>query len=187
MRTWIKIGVGVAMAAWMASSLAYSRWGGSFTQGYWSDENDIYGERLASRYDWDDLWFADYKLSLTGYYEAALGYWWAERTKQGENKSLWIFSAIPVFRVVPGGGEANARGIRPYFAFGVGGAYLSEVGLGDRKLSTHGQFEDRLGFGIQFGKNLKYELGLNFFHYSNAGVENPNNGIDAITVNVAVY
>ena len=51
---------------------------------------------------------------------------------------------------------------------------------GSRNLGSHLQFEDRLGFGVEFGKRAQYSLGVRMFHYSNAGFASRNQGLDAV-------
>lgn len=48
--------------------------------------------------------------------------------------------------------------------------------MGTRTFSTHFQFSEHLGLGVEFAE--KWFGGWQFSHYSNAEIEKPNDGID---------
>lgn len=65
----------------------------------------------------------------------------------------------------------------PYVEAGIGVSYFTKTDLDhDRDLGSKFQFEDRLGAGVRFASGS--EVGLRVYHYSNAGLKNPNNGIE---------
>lgn len=72
-----------------------------------------------------------------------------------------------------------------YLEFGVGVAYIDRKLLAERDLSSHLQFEDRIGIGLRFGRGLKHGINLRALHYSNAGLAKPNDGIDIILLSYA--
>jgi len=90
---------------------------------------------------------------------------------KGGPSDLTQGGAIAVFRVHYG----NAA-IRPYFEAGLGAGLFSQSKLGDKEFSTHFQFSEHLGAGLEFAK--RWYAGYQFSHYSNADIELPNNGID---------
>lgn len=94
--------------------------------------------------------------------------------------SLEAISLTPLFRLqrIP-----YDNGISPFFEAGVGASYFSEDTLqnGDpdgTELGGHFLFEDILSAGLRFGGSQQYELSLNYFHYSNAGIYDNNDGLN---------
>ncbi|MFQ6003800.1 MAG: acyloxyacyl hydrolase, partial [Candidatus Zixiibacteriota bacterium] len=65
-----------------------------------------------------------------------------------------------------------------YLEAGIGISYLSEKRIKGRDLSSHFQFEDRIGIGAKIGKQKRHDLNFRYMHYSNAGIKQPNDGID---------
>ncbi|MBB3230678.1 acyloxyacyl hydrolase [Halomonas stenophila] len=74
----------------------------------------------------------------------------------------------------------SCAGGRAYIEVGVGGALFVETRLEDRDLSTSFQFEDRVAAGIRLGQGG--ELGVSASHYSNAGLDLPNNGFEVYSL-----
>lgn len=67
-------------------------------------------------------------------------------------------------------------GFRPYVEAGLGVALFSRERLGDTNLSTRFQFSQVLAVGVEWrGHGF---AGLRYSHYSNGGIEKPNDGID---------
>ncbi|WVM92338.1 acyloxyacyl hydrolase [Halopseudomonas pachastrellae] len=83
----------------------------------------------------------------------------------------------PVFTLsFPGNG-----GVTPFIEGGIGAAVFTETNLDDRRdLGSKFQFEDRIGAGMRFTSGA--ELGLRYYHYSNAGIKQPNQGINKAAV-----
>lgn len=69
-----------------------------------------------------------------------------------------------------------------YWDFGVGASLVSKTRFSDRCVTSHGHFEDRMGWGFTFGPEDRYQIGYLYIHYSNAGLAKPNNGLDVQTV-----
>lgn len=62
---------------------------------------------------------------------------------------------------------------------GIGAAVFLDARLGSRDLSTAFQFQDRMAMGGALGPG---ELSLSFTHYSNAGIKDPNEGIEVLAL-----
>ncbi len=98
----------------------------------------------------------------------------------GAADDLQAISITPVWRIqrVP-----YANTIAPFIEGAVGASLFSEdtlqndqpIGL---QLGGTFQFEDMLGIGIKFGENQQFEISANYFHYSNLGFYDDNDGID---------
>lgn len=125
--------------------------------------------RLGAQWDWDSAWLQSDMGRLTGYWDAGYSYWDGDET--ASNHSL---SFAPVFVY-----EFTGETVRPYIEAGIGVALFSSTELEDNDLGSSFQFEDRLGLGLRFSGQ---EIGLRAVHYSNAGLESPNDGVEAYTL-----
>ena len=150
--------------------------------GTWDNKRN--GYRLASVWLWDQSLYANEIVDLRGLWEASLGYWRAQKIKSGENKEVWILGASPVFQLRYAG---DIFGMVPYLEAGIGAAAMSEDSLGDRELGSTWHFEDRIGFGFSKPGKRTLEIAYRYFHYSNAGIERPNDGLDMHTLNVTLF
>ena len=123
--------------------------------------------RLGLQRDFGVKWLESAKGHLGGYFEGSAAYW-----KDGGEDNT-IFALSPVFTYsfnLP-----NHPAVHPYVEAGIGAAYVSKKVIDGRDLSSHFQFEDRLGVGI----NIRgQKLAAQFFHYSNGGIKGPNDGIN---------
>ncbi len=113
--------------------------------------------------------------------EFAIGWW--EGRGGSQNNRLVEVALLPIVRYFPG----NAADGRFFWEGGIGAHLLSQVRIReDRSLSTAFQFGDFLGLGWRFGQTAKYEMGLRAHHVSNAGIKNPNPGVNFIQLRLAV-
>ncbi|THF64594.1 acyloxyacyl hydrolase [Pseudothauera nasutitermitis] len=87
------------------------------------------------------------------------------------NDRLSQAGAIGLLRV-----QKREGGIRPYAEVGLGAALFSGDRLGHRDISSHFQFSQHLGLGLEFTGG--WDLGLQYSHYSNADIKKPNDGLD---------
>lgn len=139
--------------------------GVSLGLGQSNDGVDIY--RLGLQKDFGATWFLSETGGLSGYFEGSAAFW----EKGGEDNT--VFAATPVFTY-----SFNLKShpaVHPYIEGGIGAAYVSKKVIDGRDLSSHFQFEDRLGVGIDI---RGHKLAAQFFHYSNGGIKNPNDGIN---------
>lgn len=135
-----------------------------------SESTDTY--RLAAQFDFGTtLWQNQSRnLRLGGYWDAGVTRW--------SGLDATTVSVSPVLRLQFG----QAGGVTPYIEAGIGAAYFtrSSINNGDPDLGSRLHFEDRLGLGLQFDGGS--ELGLRIYHYSNAGLKEPNQGIENATL-----
>lgn len=130
-----------------------------------------HGEATANvslAFDWDRRWFESETGYLTGYWNIAYTWWEAGRFGSDEHS----FSVSPVFVY-----RFNAEGWRPFVEAGIGAAYFSDTRVGDRRLGSRAHFEDRFAVGLQISE--RDALRLRVIHYSNAGLKDPNDGINS--------
>lgn len=108
------------------------------------------------------------------FWEANLSYWYLYKSKKGEEKLLEL-GLTPNIRAERD--QAWNWG-RPYLEAGLGVHLLSKVHIGTRNLSSSLQFGTHAGLGIRFGQSEQFELGWRIEHLSNAGLHEPNPGIN---------
>lgn len=94
-------------------------------------------------------------------------------------RSLNEGAAVALLRFHRGDGRLG-----PYAEVGLGGALLSRTDLGGKGFSTHFQFTEQVGLGLEvpggwFG-------GWRYSHYSNANIERPNAGLDLHQILIGV-
>lgn len=140
----------------------------SLAIGQSSESSMVY--RLSLRRDFPRSWWQTDAGRLTGYWDAGYTYWQADETTSNHSLSL-----APVFVY-----EFAGAGIRPYLEAGIGVALFDNSELDGRDLGSAFQFEDRIGAGLRFAGGQ--ELGVRVIHYSNAGLQMPNEGIEAYTL-----
>lgn len=106
---------------------------------------------------------------LTGYWDTGYTYWEGDETSSSHSLSI-----SPVFVY-----EFAGESVKPYVEGAIGLAAFSNTEVEDNDLGSSLQFEDRLGVGLRFAGQ---EVGLRAVHYSNAGLKNPNDGVEAYTL-----
>lgn len=121
--------------------------------------------RLAWQHQWSIRWLVSDNGELSGFHAVSANRW------QHEEESINSVAYSPVFVY------RFKNAFVSYVKFGLGAAWLSDTRIKGRQLSTHFQFENQLGIGWQW---KKHDLGLIYMHYSNAGIEKPNHGIDML-------
>ncbi len=131
------------------------------------DSNMVY--RLGAQWNWDSSWWQSSVGRLTGYWDAGYTYWEGDETSGNHSLS---FSPVFVY-------EFAGESVQPYIEAGIGVAAFTSTELEDNDLGSSFQFEDRLGAGLRFSGQ---EIGIRALHYSNAGIKQPNDGVEAYTL-----
>jgi lipid A 3-O-deacylase len=72
--------------------------------------------------------------------------------------------------------EFSTGSVKPYLEAGIGIAAFENTEIENNDLGSSFQFEDRFGAGLRFAGGQ--EIGLRAIHYSNAGIKDPNDGIE---------
>jgi lipid A 3-O-deacylase len=124
--------------------------------------------RVGLGFDWDKAWLESSTGKLTGYWDLGYTYWEAGK-QAGARHSV---SFAPVFVYEFGSGQ-----IKPFIEAGVGVSMFTGASAGDQKFGSAFNFEDRLGAGLKFGDTQR--VALRVTHYSNAGIKEPNDGIES--------
>lgn len=155
-------------AATLGATLNAQAAGVTFAVGQTSDSTMTY--RIGLQSDWDASWWQTSVGRLTGYWDAGYTYWEGDETSS--NHSL---SFAPVFVYEFGGGS-----VKPYIEAGIGVAAFAHTKLESNELGSSFQFEDRIGFGLRFAGG--HEVGIRAIHYSNAGLSQPNDGVESFAL-----
>lgn len=135
----------------------------------WSDDFDT-PFRIGLRGDTDYRWFDSGTGYLSAYYELALS-----RFTDSERPA----TAISLSPVITYNFKTSAR-FEPFVELGIGLSWVSEKNIGQSESGSRFQFEDRLGAGFRIGA---HDWTLRYIHYSNAGFEEPNDGLDLVMLN----
>lgn len=120
---------------------------------------------------WDKTWLESNTGRLTGYWDAGYTYWEAGDASGGAHS----LSFAPVFVYEFGSGN-----IKPFIEAGIGLAVFSGTSAGDQELGSAFNFEDRIGAGLKIGDTQR--VGIRAMHYSNAGIKQPNDGIESYSL-----
>ncbi|WP_449432860.1 acyloxyacyl hydrolase [Pseudomonas putida] len=126
--------------------------------------------RIGLSFDWDTKWLESSTGHVTGYWDAAYTYWEA-----GQASAAHSLSFSPVFVY-----EFSGFTYTPYIEAGIGLAAFSKTDVGDHRLGSAVNFEDRIGFGLKLPAAQR--VGLRAIHYSNAGIKQPNDGVESYSL-----
>lgn len=117
---------------------------------------------------WDKQWLVSQTGHLSGYWDTGYTYW--EGGKRSSAAHSLSFTPVFTYTFV------NARW-QPFIEGGIGVAGFSKTRVGGRYLGAAFSFEERIGAGITLPNQGK--LGARVMHYSNAGLKQPNDGIES--------
>jgi lipid A 3-O-deacylase len=137
--------------------------------------------RVEGNFDWKpDLWSND-SLSLSLNQAVSVsGYW--------DKNDVYMISWAPNFILAP----ADKSGFYPYFQFGIGVALFSkdefksedsdpyDDGVSD--MGSNAQFENSVALGLV---RDRFSIRAKVYHYSNAGLADPNGGMDVAEFGVS--
>ena len=76
--------------------------------------------------------------------------------------------------------EFGSGNVKPFIEAGIGLAVFSGTSAGDQELGSAFNFEDRIGAGLKIGNSQR--IGIRAMHYSNAGIKQPNDGIESYSL-----
>jgi lipid A 3-O-deacylase len=152
-------------AAILGQSIAVHAADISFSVGQTGESTMTY--RLGLQSNWDTSWWQSSTGRVTGYWDGAYTYWEGDSTPDDQSLS---FSPVFVY-------EFAGDSIKPYLEAGIGVAAFSNTKIESNDLGAVFQFEDRVGFGLRFGAGQ--EVGFRVLHYSNAGMQHHNDGVES--------
>ncbi len=128
------------------------------------------------QWNWSDhrasRWLAEH-LAARAYWELALNGWHAVSDGRGQ-RNLAGAGFTPMFRW-----QRAFSAWAPYLEAGTGVRYWSGRSIQpNHRFGTRFEFGTMLGIGARFGERGAYDLSLRIEHISNAGIAQPNPGIN---------
>lgn len=126
--------------------------------------------RVASQLDFSNSWFSSDIGHLSGNWDVGYSYW--ESGDGSDSNNSLSFSPVFVY-------EFAGQNVRPIIEAGIGVALFSDTEVDGNDLGSAFQFEDRLGLGLRFSGQ---EVGVRAIHYSNAGLSDPNDGVESYSL-----
>ena len=170
-----KIKPAITAALLAASPAACAMDGVSFEYGKSDSSNssvDMY--RAGMQWDWNRKLIEAGRWYLGGYWDLSLGYW-SNNSPFKTTSNLADIGFTPTFRFQ----ENTISGLSPYAELAVGFHFLSTTSVGtERRFGSSFQFGDHIGAGVRFGDKGRYDIGYRYQHLSNAGIKEPNQGIN---------
>ncbi|MBQ4833307.1 acyloxyacyl hydrolase [Pseudoalteromonas sp. MMG010] len=137
-------------------------------------EGNVAGIKLAHKY------YAPQLQKLVGhakfYFESSVNVW--QFHKSGHSQSNTVVAISPVLQFP----AFNFNGKLFSIEAGIGISLINKTYFAEKNLSTHYQFEDRIGLVTTIGDT---DLALRVIHYSNAGFKHPNPGINFLTLSLS--
>ena len=141
---------------------------------YIKGEGDVSGLKVAYQFYEKDLSKLLPELKVN--FETSANFW--EYGAANTHDSNFVLAISPVLKKT----FCDCLGGKIYGEFGIGLSFLDDTKFAGKNVSTHYQFEDRIGLGYEFGNNFRYKVALRYFHYSNGGLKKPNPGLDFISL-----
>jgi len=129
--------------------------------------NDIEIYRIGVQKPFDGSIFEFENFTIEGFHELGFNYW------MGERNNIHALSYSPVFKFLPT--YYQYKKYQPYIDLGIGIALASDTKIDNRNLSSAFLFEDRISLGLTHDV---WDFYFRYMHYSNAGLQTPNEGID---------
>jgi lipid A 3-O-deacylase len=129
--------------------------------------------RVAFQWDSGSRWFTGGKWQVAAYWEPSIGFWRGKRAKGDPH--IFELAFTPVLRLE----NKNRSALSPYIETGLGfhlitGHHVTD----DRDLASNYHFGSHVGVGLRFGKQNEFDIGYRLQHLSNAGLKQPNEGIN---------
>lgn len=138
--------------------------------------------RVGAFWNWDKTWMYGDNWQITGAWEAAAGGLRGDKPNDN-NQIIADLGITPVFRMM----RVKGEGATPYVEVGFFGLHLisKAFAFDGRKFGSGFQFGHHLGFGVNFGDHRQFALGYRYHHMSNAGIVEPNQGVDVSEIHFA--
>jgi len=143
---------------------------------YVQGEGDVQGVKVAVQRESDlfTRYLQDYGIAGTVSFEMSANFWRFGPENDTDQNVVLAVSPVLTFSL----GKVFEKELLA--EFGIGVSLLDDTTFAGKNVSSHYQFEDRLGLIYQ----LSHEdsISLRYLHYSNAGFKKPNPGLDFIAL-----
>jgi len=155
----------------MFSPTSYASSAHGYAVDYIQGEGDVKGLKVAYQFH---LPSAESPLANTHIYlESSINIWQYGSKKR--HQTNFVFALSPVLQYPVG----YIKNVPLFIEAGIGFSLINDTSFAGKNVSTHYQFEDRLGI---VAKASDFSIGLRYLHYSNAGFKRPNPGLDFISL-----
>lgn len=143
---------------------------------YVQGEGDVQGFKLAVQQQ--SPFFSEtlrsYGVQGTVSFEMSANFWQYGPQNNIDHNAVLALSPVLTYPLgMLAGAEVAAE-------FGIGLSLLDDTTFAGKNVSTHYQFEDRLGVLVRL--SAQDAVTLRYLHYSNAGFKKPNPGLDFISL-----
>ena len=130
--------------------------------------------RVGVQWNWPWRWGLGSNWHVATYGDLSLGYW-DNDSRNRTTSSIVDIGFTPVLRLQ----QTNPGTVAPYLEAGIGFHYLSKSSVAaERRFGSRFQFGDHIGLGLRFGPRHGFDIGYRYQHLSNAGIKQPNQGIN---------
>lgn len=145
-----------------------------FSLSYIQGEGDVRGVKAAYQYalDYQIKGFEELEI----YLEANANFFEYDDPKRYDANLGLSLSPVLFYPI------GSIAGNRVFAEFGIGLSLFDDTKFAGKNISTHYQFEDRIGITMKFGASEQHRVSLKYFHYSNAGIKKPNPGLDFMSL-----
>ena len=133
---------------------------------YLQGEGDVKGIKLAYQYHLDNP--VEMLENFELYFESSVNFWQYGKPKKYDTNFVLAISPVLLYPI----GSISGKDVK--LELGIGVSLLDDTKFAGKDVSTHYQFEDRIGLVTYFGDNNESSLSLRYLHYSNAGFKSPN-------------
>ena len=165
----------ISFLFWLVSLIVNlpSVYADSLSIDYIQGEGDVKGLKVAYQFYEKDLSNLLPEFAIN--FETSANFW--EYGAQNTHETNLVLALSPVLNKT----ICYCQYGRVYGEFGIGLSFIDDTKFAGKNISTHYQFEDRIGLGYEFGKDFQYKVALRYFHYSNGGLKKPNPGLDFLS------
>jgi hypothetical protein len=149
---------------------------GSIGAGYLTGEENIPSVKLMARWPIKEVLNESWVL---GELNLHLGYGrWQHPDDSSQAGVNNVLEFIPIFRF------RHPSWTKVYVETAIGLSVFSRAEFGNQRFGTNFQFSDSLAIGAVWGMNNKWDISLQYQHYSNNGNTAINDGMDFFGINV---
>lgn len=120
-----------------------------------------------------DPFYENNTLSVSPLAELSLGYWHEDSDDSVFNATL-AGGLLVTFQ--------NFETFRPYISGAFGGTLISDKSISDHEMGQNFQFRSKGSLGVQFGGDFRHSVQLDIAHFSNASMNNDNDGFNTLTI-----
>jgi hypothetical protein len=156
---------------------ALARDGVSFEMGH-GNHTEMVATSLTR--EWSEPIYDMGSWTIGGYWDMGVSFW-NPHSMDGGNHQVTDLALTPVFRIT----QKVRSNFAPFAEAAVGASVMSTHNVWrGHNMSSNFQFADHVAAGVSFGDQLQWDVAARLQHFSNAGINNPNPGINFFQLRV---